>query len=297
MDPSPTNDLKLRPKVSIIVLTMGNRPAELDRSLRSALAQDYGSFEVFVLGQAWQPDGLPDGVRSLGLEENLGSPAGRNFAVTQTSNDYFMFLDDDAWIPDPGFLQKAVAILADSPRLALLTPRITDADGTTLRRWVPRARVGDPAVSGPAFTCPEGVTVFRRAAWDEVGGFPGRFQHGHEGIELCWRLRDRGWDTWYQADLIVHHPALPAARHTYYQRLNARNRVWVARRNLPAPLIPVYVGIWTAISLARNGTDWESTKSWVSGWREGWTTSPGGRRPMHWKTILRLARLGQPPII
>jgi len=285
------------PTVSIIVLTMGDRPAELDRCLRSALDQEYDGFEVFLLGQSWQPQDLPDGVRSLGLDENLGVPGGRNFAVTQTAAEYFMFLDDDAWIPDPTFLSSAMSLFESSPHLALLAPRITDVDGTTLRRWVPRAHVGDPSVSGPAFTCPEGVTLFRRAAWDVVGGFPANFQYGHEGVDLSWRLRNQGWDGWYQADLIVNHPALPATRHTYYQRLNARNRVWVARRNLPVPLIPVYVGVWTAISLARNGTDWEATKSWVAGWREGWTTSPGKRDPMRWRTVARLARLGQPPII
>lgn len=286
-----------QPQVSIIVLTMGDRPAELDACLASALAQDFDSFEVFLLGQGWQPENLPDGVRSLGLAENLGSPAGRNFAVTQTEAPYFMFLDDDGWIAEPDFLTAAVAMFERAPALALLAPRIADADGTTLRRWVPRAHVGDPSRSGPAFSCNEGVTVFRRSAWDEVGGFAGSFQHGHEGVDLCWRLRNRGWDAWYQADLIVHHPAVAATRHSYFQRLNARNRVWVARRNLPVPLIPVYVGLWTAISLLRNGTDWEATKSWVSGWREGWTTSPGVRDPMSWKTVARLTRLGQPPII
>lgn len=286
-----------QPRVSIIVLTMGDRPVELDRCLRSALEQDLDGFEVFLLGQAWQPENLPEGVRSLGLDENLGIPGGRNFAVTQTTAPFFMFLDDDGWLADSGFLTRAMTQFEAKKKLALLAPRITDTDGTTLRRWVPRAHVGDPAVSGPAFTCPEGVTVFRREAWDEVGGFPSNFQYGHEGVDLCWRLRNHGWDAWYQADLIVHHPALPATRHSYYQRLNARNRVWVARRNLPMPLIPVYVGVWTAISLARNGTDWEATKSWVSGWREGWTTSPGERQPMRWKTVGRLARLGQPPVI
>jgi len=37
----------------------------------------------------------------------------------------------------------------------------------------------------------------------------------------------------------------------YYYRLNARNRVWLARRNLPAVLIPLYVGSWTGIQLLR----------------------------------------------
>ncbi len=286
-----------QPKVSIVVLTMGDRPVELERCLRSALAQDFDSFEVFLLGQGCEPTGLPEGVRSVGLRENLGSPAGRNFAVTQTTGEYFMFLDDDAWIPAVDFLSSAVAIFEASPRLALLAPRIADTDGTTLRRWVPRARVGNPAVSSPAFSCNEGVTLFRRAAWDEIGGFPDNFRWGHEGVDVCWRLRNHGWDTWYQADLIVHHPAVPPTRHSYYQRLNARNRVWVARRNLPVPLIPIYLGIWTAISLVRNGTDWKATTTWLSGLREGLTSSPGTREPMSWSTVLRLARLGQPPII
>jgi GT2 family glycosyltransferase len=285
------------PTVSVIVLTMGDRPVELDRCLRSALAQDLNQLEVFLLGQGWEPRGLPDGVRSLGIPVNLGSPAGRNFAVTQTSGEYFMFLDDDAWIPDAGMLRAALNAFEASPGLAMVVPRITDVDGTTLRRWVPRAHVGDPAVSGPAFMCPEGVTIFRRSAWQEVGGFPANFQYGHEGVELCWRLRNHGWEASYDADLIVHHPAVPPTRHSYYQRLNARNRVWVARRNLPLPLIPVYVGVWTAISLARNGTDWAATRSWLAGWVEGWTTSPGRREAMRWRTVLRLARLGQPPVI
>lgn len=285
------------PKVSIIVLSMGDRPEALDQCLQSALAQGYPNFEVFLLGNGWEPTGLPDGVRSLGLETNIGGPDGRNFAVQQCDGEFFMFLDDDAWIPGQDFLPRAVSSFEQAPRLGLLAPRVSDEDGTTLRRWVPRARVGDATVSGPAFTCPEGVTLFRRIAWDEVGGFPTNFFHGHEGIEVAWRLRDLGWDAIYRADLVVHHPALPASRHEYYQRLNARNRIWVARRNLPWPLVGAYVSVWTLISLGRNGTDWEATKSWVAGWREGWTSDPGERRPMHWRTVARLARLGQPPII
>lgn len=286
--------------VAVIVLTMGDRPLELDRSLRSALAQDLAagqSLEVFCLGNGWQPTDLPDGVRSLGVEENLGYILGRNFAVEQCDSDFFMFLDDDAWIPDRTFLRDALAQLLHRPRLAVLAPRITDESGVTLRRWVPRARVGDPTVSGPAFSCPEGVSVYRRTAWDEVGGFPANFFYAHEGVDLCWRLRDRGWDIWFDADLIVHHPALPPSRHSYYLRLNARNRVWLARRNLPVPVGVIYVGLWTVLSLLRTRGDRESMKTWLSGWREGWTTSPGERHPMRWSTVFHLARLGQPPII
>lgn len=284
-------------KVSVLVLTMGTRPKELDACLRSALAQHHADLEVVCVGNGWAPEHLPEGVRAHTSPDNLGSVAGRNLAVGLSSGEVFLFLDDDAWIADPELVWRAVALFTARPRLGLLQPRITDADGVTLRRWVPRARVGDPARSGPAFTCAEGVSFFRRQAWDDAGGFPASFFHGHEGIEVVWRLRDRGWDAWYQADLVVHHPALPATRHEYFQRLNARNRVWVARRNLPTPVAAVYIAVWTAVTLLRNRTDLEATKTWLAGWREGWRTSPGERRPMRWRTVLRLARLGQPPVI
>lgn len=285
------------PRVSIIVLSMGDRPAELDRCLSSALTQNYQSYEVFCVGMGWQPDGLPDGVRTEGLTQNLGSTRGRNYAAEQTNSDVFMFLDDDAWLPDPDFLTKAMDQFSRRRELGLLVPRLSDEHGSTLRRWVPRARVGDPGIAGPAFACPEGVTLYRRTAWQTVGGFPGNFFHGHECVDVCWRLRDRGWTTWYDASLTVHHPALPATRHSYFLRFNARNRVWVARRNLPLPLVGVYVGIWTVISLIRYRHDRAAVKSWMVGWWEGWKTSPGLREPMRWRTVFHLALLGQPPII
>ena len=47
------------------------------------------------------------------------------------------------------------------------------------------------------------------------------------------------------------HPTTPPSRHAVYFRMNARNRVWLARRNLPLPLVPVYLGVWTALTVAR----------------------------------------------
>lgn len=284
-------------KVSVLVLTMGTRSADLDACLRSALVQDHPDLEVLCVGNGWQPEHLPDGVRAYGLPENVGSVAGRNLAVTLSAGEVFLFLDDDAEIPDRDLISRVVALFSAEPRLGLVQPRITDPNGVSLRRWVPRARVGDPTRSGPAFSCAEGVSFFRRSAWDQAGGFPGSFFHGHEGVEVVWRLRDRGWDAWYAADLRIHHPAVPATRHEYFQRLNARNRVWLARRNLPLPIAVSYVATWTLITLVRNGTDLEATKTWLAGWREGWRTPAGQRRPIRWATVLRLARLGQPPII
>jgi hypothetical protein len=55
----------------------------------------------------------------------------------------------------------------------------------------------------------------------------------------------------YAGDLVANHPAIEPTRHAYYYRLNARNRVWLAKRNLPWILVPFYVGSWTGIQVLR----------------------------------------------
>jgi GT2 family glycosyltransferase len=165
-----------------------------------------------------------------------------------------------------------------------------------MRRWVPRARIGSPAHPGPAFTLSEGVTFVRRAAFEQIGGWADDFFYGHEGIELAWRLWDAGWDVHYAGDLVMHHPATNPNRHTVFYRLNARNRVWLARRNLPVALIPVYVVAWVLITTTRLARNPQALGIWCRGFIEGWRTYPGARRPMRWRTVGRLALLGHPPI-
>ncbi len=134
------------PRVSIIVLSMGTRPAELQRCLTSACAQDYGSFEVFCLGMGWQPEGLPDGVCSEALAENIGSVRGRNYAVDHTCGELFLLLDDDAWLPEPDFLTRAVELFCRWPGLGILVP---GCRMITVRLCVAGCRVRESAIRRP----------------------------------------------------------------------------------------------------------------------------------------------------
>ncbi|MCY7325919.1 MAG: glycosyltransferase, partial [Microbacteriaceae bacterium] len=234
------------PRVGVVVLTQGTRPADLDRGVRSILAQEGVELDVVVVGNGWQPVGLPNGVRGLALPENLGIPAGRNRGVEHVTGDYLFFLDDDASIPSTTFLSNAVAKLRLKPDIGLLQPRVVDPSGATNpRRWVPRIRKGEATHSGNVFSVWEGAVLLPRRVFDATGGWAEPFFYAHEGIELAWRVWDQGLRVWYAGDLVAYHPAIEPTRHSYYYRLNARNRVWLARRNLPAVFIPVYVGLWT----------------------------------------------------
>ena len=287
----------MTPTVDVIVLTQGDRREETLRALESARSQEGVAVTLILVGNGWAPEGFPDDVHTVHLRDNVGPAEGRNVGVDHGTSEFIFFLDNDAWLPDSDALAKAVADFRADDRLGLVHARVADTDGVTLRRWVPRVRTGDPDVGGPAFAVCEGVVAIRREAYEEVGGFPSVFFFGHEGIELAWRLRDGGWGLTYDPSVLIHHPATEATRHSLFWRLNARNRVWVARRNLPWSLAVVYISAWTALTVARNWRRPADLRQWFRGFREGFTTSPGQRRPMSWRTVWRLVRLGHPPII
>jgi GT2 family glycosyltransferase len=277
---------------------MGTRPEELARGLACIAAQSGVELDIVVVGNGWKPTRLPAGVKALHLPENLGIPAGRNRGVAEITGEYLFFLDDDASIPSPGFLAEAIAKLRADPTIGLLQPRVVDPSGTASpTRWIPRIRKGDPARSSNVFSVWEGATLMPRALFEAVGGWGEPYFYAHEGIELAWRVWGAGKRTWYAGDLIAHHPAIDPARHDYYYRLNARNRVWLAKRNLPWVLVPCYVASWTGIQLLRSLRNRTGLRAWFAGWREGWRESPGGRRSIGWVTVWRMTLAGRPPLV
>lgn len=287
------------PSVGAVVLSMGNRPRELAAALASLLAQVDVDLDVVLVGNGWEPVGLPDGVRIVHLPENVGIPEGRNVGAREARGDVLFFYDDDAVLPTPDVLSRLAAEFAADPELGVAQPRGADPDGLPApRRWVPRLRTGDGEadVGGEVVVFWEGVCTIRREAFDQVGGWPGHFWYGHEGIDLAFRLVDAGWRLRYCPDVVVHHPATNPTRHAVFYRMNARNRVWVAKRNLPHPLSAIYVLDWVGITLLRERNR-EGLRTWFSGLVEGIRTDAGPRQPMKWRTVLRLTRAGRPPVI
>ncbi|WP_206308260.1 glycosyltransferase [Streptomyces sp. A1277] len=289
-------------KLGAVIITMGNRPAELRALLDSVAAQDGDRIEVVVVGNGSPVPDVPAGVRTVELPENLGIPGGRNvgieaFGPSGADVDALLFLDDDGLLPLTDTAELCRRAFADDPRLGIISFRIADPEtGVTQRRHVPRLRAADPMRSSRVTTFLGGANAVRTRVLAEVGPLPGDFFYAHEETDLAWRALDAGWLIDYRADMVLHHPATAPSRHAVYHRMVARNRVWLARRNLPAPLVPVYLGVWMLLTLLRrpSGT---ALKAWFGGFREGWTTPCGPRRPMKWRTVWRLTRLGRPPVI
>jgi GT2 family glycosyltransferase len=285
------------PQFGVVILTMGKRPAELRKAIESVIKQSNVDSDIVVVGNGWEPVDLPMGVRALALAENVGIPAGRNAGVELVSGDTLFFLDDDAELPDSNFLERMAALLKARPEIGLIQPRVVDPTGKVAPgRWVPRLRVGDPSASGPATSLWEGATVIRRSVFDTCGGWPEEFFYAHEGIDLVWRVWDAGFIPWYAGDIDVYHPVINPLRHDEFYRMNARNRVWLARRNLPVVLEPLYVGSWAGLTMLRV-RDSMARKAWFAGMREGMSVRPSGRKTMKWKTVWAMTKAGRPPVI
>ncbi len=205
-------------------------------------------------------------------------------------------LDDDGLLVDPDVLRRVRDLYAADERLGIVGFRIADELGETQQRHVPRIGNSDPLRSGYVTGFLGGGHALRMAMLDEVGDWPAEFFFAHEETDLAWRAVDAGWRILYAPELLLRHPKTSPARHAIYFRVNARNRVWLARRRLPLALVPVHLGVWVLLTLARNRSG-AGLRAWFGGFVEGVREPAGERRPMRWRTVWRLTRLGRPPVI
>ena len=287
------------PRFACVVLTQGGRPADLDRAVRSLLRQRDVEVDVAVVGNGWEPVGLPDGVKGVGLKQDAGIPAGRNAGVDHVDGDLLFFLDDDASLVGDDALATVAARFAAEPDLGLLQLRVVPREGGTASRdWVPRLRVGDRARGGDVTVVWEGAVGIRRRVFEDVGRWPAEFRFVHEGVDLAWRVMDAGLRVAYAGDIAAEHPPPPPqrTRHGYSTYFGARNRVWLARRYLPLPLGAIYVATFAARTLPRMREP-DQLRRALRGYRDGVRTPPGPRRRLRARTMWRMTRAGRPPLI
>jgi GT2 family glycosyltransferase len=301
------------PTFSVVLLTQGNRPKEFRRNIERVRAQVLApgqDVEIVVVvqplsphqlsrtdGKAQGPVEIPDGVTVIELPENLGIPGGRDVGWRKTHGDLVVFLDDDGWLPDDDSFARVFERFTGDARLGIVAFRIADpVTGATARRHVPRLRAADPMRAGEVTAFLGGAWAMRREVLEQTGGLAAQFFFAHEETDLAWKTLDRGWRIYYDPAAVLFHPTTSPARHAEYYRTNARNRVWLAKRNLPVPVGVAYLGVWVVLTLARVHNP-RALRTWFRGFAEGMRTDAGERRVMKWRTVWRMTRLGRPPVI
>lgn len=224
------------PRVAVVIIAMNARE-RIGRALErlSALPE---APQIVVVDNASTDATAPfirrrfPHVRLIGLSENRGA-AGRNIGVAGVEAPYVAFAEDDSWY-EPGALRVAADILDRHPDIALINahvrvgeeqrrePLLDDMVHTPIacrRPELPGYRI---------LSFLEGVSILRRSAFEEVGGFDARLLVGGPEEHLAADLLAAGWELRYVPDVRARHVPDHAHPSATIRRLGLRNTLWFA---------------------------------------------------------------------
>ena len=247
------------PDVTVVVVTYDGAallPACLDAL---AAQRSRWTWQTWVVDNASRDDTgdllasrYPE-VRVVRNDRNLGFAGGNNVALRQSRTPYVVLLNNDA-VVQPGWLDGLVAVLAADghDRVAAVTGKVLLGDGVTInsagsvvdrrgygadRGWLEPDH-GQYDTPAEVFTASGTALALRRAALDDVGAFDDDFFLYYEDVDLCWRLRSRGWAVRYTPDAIVHHhhSATTGEGSEVFHFHDLRNRLLCLTKNASARL-------------------------------------------------------------
>jgi GT2 family glycosyltransferase len=249
------------PKVAIVILNW-NGAAHLRQFLPSVLTSVWPNLEVIV-GDNASTDGsvvfvknnFPS-VRVIENNENYGFTGGYNRVLQQVDADYYILLNSDVEV-EPGWIGPVITLMESDPLIAVAAPKIKSynqkdhfehagaAGGFIDSLGYPfcQGRIvyeieqdkGQYDQSGEVFWASGAAMFIKKKCWDESGGFDERFFAHMEEIDLCWRLKNRGYKVVYCAQSEIYHlgGGTLNTENPFKTYLNFRNNLLLLKKNLP----------------------------------------------------------------
>jgi N-acetylglucosaminyl-diphospho-decaprenol L-rhamnosyltransferase len=197
-------------------------------------------------------DGTPEFVRRefpaarvVELGANLGFSVACNRGAESSEGDVVVLVNNDVDCR-PDFLERIVAPLARDQAVGSVAPVLVRANGgliDSVGLTADRTLAGFPRHHGlpaseatksrPPLTGPSGgAAAYRRAAWEEAGGFDEGVSFYLEDLDLALRLASAGWKTRAAPDAVaVHHVSASMGPRSAWQRRHAGfSRAYFIRR-------------------------------------------------------------------
>jgi N-acetylglucosaminyl-diphospho-decaprenol L-rhamnosyltransferase len=234
----------------------------------------------------------PD-VRVLATGRNLGYGTAANRGAAGVTEPYILVLNPDVEV-QPGALAALVAALERNPLLGAVGPRVETLDGSL---YPSARRFPDLAVAaGHAFlgflaphnrfsrayklldwdhTTPGEVdwvsgscVMFRRSAYEAVGGFDERYFMYAEDVDVCWRLGRAGWSVGYEpAARVVHAGGVSTNQAPYRMILEHHRSLWRFARKSTTGARRLALPVVATGLVLRTGLAW--AQRLLEGWRAG----------------------------
>jgi len=233
------------PAVSLVIVSHQTRDL-----LRACLRSIYehppsGAFEVCVLDNA-STDGSGEMVRSefpevqlIENKDNVGYSRAVNLGARRTSAPYVLVINPDILVTE-GSVEALVRFMDARPRVGVAGGKLLNPDGTLQYSartfYTPRILLLRRTFLGRLFPNSRAIRehlmldwdhgeacevdwligaclMIRRAAAEDVGLMDERFFLYFEDVDLCYRMKQRGWGVVYVPEAVmVHHHRRQSAR-------------------------------------------------------------------------------------
>jgi hypothetical protein len=247
--------------VDIVILNYNTRSL-LEELLPKVIENSQGENIKIVVADNHSSDGSAAFMRSnfpeielISIPENFGYAGGYNYCLKNRKSDYFVLLNSDAE-PAPGWIDALTDMAEKNPSLGAAQPHILDYKNRYKFEYAGAAggfmdQYGYPFCRGrifgnveqnlgqyndekPLFWATGAALFIKREAWEKAGGLDELFFAHMEEIDLCWRLKNMGYEIWSCPNSNVYHIggatlSNQSPRKTY---LNFRNNLLMLYKNL-----------------------------------------------------------------
>ena len=272
---SALNDQTLPPKVIIVIDNNStDAPPELD-------------------GDA------PDNTHYFRLDRNTGFAHANNYAVAQFKGcDWVALINPDAF-PEPEWLEQLIDAAQRRPKFSFFAsmtiiadePAYLDGAGDVYHisgigwrrgyeRYIASAVIQEEEVFAPCAA----AAMYRRDAWEEVGGFDEDFFCYFEDVDLAFRMRLMGHRCLFVPSAVAYHIGSITSggqQSDFSVYYGHRNLVWTYIKNMPGYAFWLFLPLHIAMNVVTVGwfvaagrgrvilrAKWDALKGLKEAWRK-----------------------------
>lgn len=264
----------MEPSVAVVILNW-NGQSFLERFLPSVVKTDYTNLQIVVADNAstdnsvlFTQQNFPH-VQVIVNDKNYGFAEGYNQALAKLEADYFVLLNSDVEVPE-NWIKRVIDLMQSDESIAAAQPKIKWQQNKAMFEYAGaaggfidsfgfsfcRGRIFDHVEedqnqynnSIPVFWASGAAFFIKSKAWREVNGLDGDLFAHMEEIDLCWRLKNKGYKVMCCTAAEVYHVGGGTldAGSPFKSYLNFRNNLIIMQKNLPfgEALVKVFVRLW-----------------------------------------------------
>jgi GT2 family glycosyltransferase len=248
-------------KVAVVILNW-NGEKLLQQFLPAVLQYSPAYTEVYVADNASTDASIAivqqkfPSVKIIALKTNWGFAAGYNRALEHINAEYYVLLNSDVEVTQ-GWIEPMLELLDSNKKIAACQPKIraynrkdefeyAGAGGGFIDKWCYpfcRGRIfhvfekdeGQYDQVTEVFWASGAALFIRSEVYHQVGGLDEDFFAHMEEIDLCWRIKNIGYQVYFHPGSLVYHVGggtllMGSPKKTF---LNFRNNLMLMTKNLP----------------------------------------------------------------